>query len=344
MNQIVSLFQLFRRWRIDRQLIVGWSFVVLLSIVYLPLKAIESQATPKKLIEYGWNAPTPNFFRKHIKEMEQRPFDGVMLKLNAGKEVFNKDAYPDSAFTQDRVDLAATKSTQLTDNFVVMWSGTEKGWDWFSDADWAAAAKNIQNFAKTSAVGNLRGIAFDSESYTNSPWQYQKQPQRANKTLLEYQQQVRKRGAQFMRVLQAEQSNVQLLTFGLLSWMRDLVGSASDFANLQQQLAKHTYGLWPAFINGMLDAAQPGAVIIDGHEWAYYFSNAASFETAQKSILKDTQIFVDPINQVKYTKQVKLGQAVFFDLIIDLFPKNIQTSPFAKTMHIFSPQPNDYSC
>ena len=35
----------------------------------------------KKLIEYGWDVPTPAFVREHIREMEKRPFDGVMMRL-----------------------------------------------------------------------------------------------------------------------------------------------------------------------------------------------------------------------------------------------------------------------
>jgi hypothetical protein len=312
--------------------------IVLMAFIYLPTNGVENQTSNKKLIEYGWNAPTPDFFYQHIKEMEKRPFDGVIVKLHAGKEVFNKDPYPDNAFSQDRKDLAATKRSRLTDNFVVMWSGTEKGWDWFNNDHWAAAEKNISNFAKTAKAGNFRGIAFDSEVYTHSPWKYENQPQQQQKTFSEYQRQVRKRGAQFMKAIQLAQPNPQILTFGLLSWMRDLFGSAINPIKLEQQLTKHTYGLWPAFINGMLDAAQPGSILIDGHEWAYYFFSAAQFDVTDKSIIKGAKVLVAPANYRKYDRQVKLGQATYLDFLIDLIPKNTKVSPFAKTTpHFLSP-------
>ncbi len=38
----------------------------------------------KKLIEYGWDVPTPAYVKEHIQEMEKRPFDGVIMRL-AGK-------------------------------------------------------------------------------------------------------------------------------------------------------------------------------------------------------------------------------------------------------------------
>ncbi len=337
MSQIISIFQRLRR-KVDRKLLFCGMLTIAFLAIYLPMRAIETQPAAKKLIEYGWDAPTPDFVRQHIQEMEQRPFDGVMLKLNAGKEVFHKTPYPDTAFDRDRRDLNATKSTKLTDNFVVMWSGMDKEWDWFNNDDWAAAAKNITNFAKTAKIGRLRGIAFDSEAYSASPWQYQQQPQQQLKTFAEYQIQVRKRGAQFMTAIQVAQPKPQLLTFGLLSWLKDLLDAGLDPKELSQQLAKHNYGLWPAFVNGMLDVANPGAVIIDGHEWAYYFYGSKSFDRTHNFIFKDARKFVAPVNQRKYDKQVKVGQSVFLDLLVDLFSPKLKTSPFAETVpHFLSP-------
>jgi hypothetical protein len=327
-------------WQLTlRRSIVIYALAAILLTIYLPATAVETSATAKKLIEYGWDAPTPSFVRQHIKEMEQHPFDGVIVKLNAGKEVFKKTAYPNSAFTQDRRDLAATKSARLTDNFVVMWSGMDLGWDWFDDADWKTAQTNIQNFAKTARVGGLKGIAFDSEPYTTtSPWKYRQQPRQQRKTFQQYQQQVRKRGAQFMRTLQAEQPQTQVLTFGLLSWMKDLWAQPLTAAKLQQRLANHDYGLWPAFVNGMLEAARPGAVIIDGNEWAYYYYLTAWFDETHDSIFNKARVFVEPNNYRKYDNHVKVGQSVYTDLILDVFPNQRQDPRYGKTtQHFLSP-------
>jgi hypothetical protein len=321
------------------QLLIACGSIVLLLVIYLPTTAVETQATSKKLIEYGWDAPLPNFFRQQIRAMEQRPFDGVILKLNAGKEVFRKTAYPTSAFTQDRQDLAATTSTKLTDNFVVMWSGMDVGWDWFDDRDWAAAEKNIYNFAKTAKVGRFKGIAFDSEPYTNSPWKYYQQPQQTQKTFAQYQQQVRQRGAQFMRAVQSAQPGTQVLTFGLLSWLKDLWATPIETTKLQQQLARHDYGLWPAFVNGMLDAAQPSTTIVEGHEWAYYFYKTAWFDATRDAIFKRApQLFIAPKDRRKYDRQVKLGQSVYLDLVLDALPGGVKDPRTGKTtQHFLSP-------
>jgi hypothetical protein len=329
---------IFRHLKIDRLWICGCILAILLLTIYIPTQAVKPQTT-KKLIEYGWDAPSPDFFRQHIKEMEQQPFDGVILKLNAGKEVFKKTAYPNATFDRDRQDLAATKSSKLTDNFVVMWSGMDAGWDWFSNDDWAAAEANIRNFAKTAQAGRFQGVAFDSEPYTNSPWKYAKQPQQDTKSFAAYQKQVRQRGAQFMQTLQATQPGTQVLTFGLLSWLKDLWATPMDAAQLQQQLAKHDYGLWPAFINGMLDVAQPSATIIDGHEWAYYFYKTAWFDETRDAIFtKARRLFVEPKNHRKYAKNVQLGQSVYLDLTLDKFPNHLNDPRNGKTtQHFLSP-------
>jgi hypothetical protein len=321
-----------------RNLILGLIVLIIIVIMNLSPESIEAQVGNKKLIKYGWDAPTPTFFRKHIKDMDKLPFDGVMLKLNAGKDVFKKISYPAAAFTQDRKDLAATKSTQLTDNFVLMWSGMDENWDWFNDQDWAAAEINIRNFVKTGIAGRFKGIAFDSEPYVGDTWKYNKQPLRSQKTFQEYQKQIRKRGSQFVKIIQLTDPNSQILTFGLMSWMKDFLIYPPSSPQLQEKLADNIYGLWPDFANGMIEGSKPGSVMIDGNEFAYYYTNSAKFDGSRKLIFKDLQSFVDSKNRKKYEKNVKLGQAIYTDLVLNMFPNTTKDSRYGKTMqHFLSP-------
>jgi len=52
--------------------------------------------------------------------------------------------------------------SKFTDNFVLMWGTTDKGWDWFSESDWKTE-QNIRLFAETARAGRCVGIAFDPE-------------------------------------------------------------------------------------------------------------------------------------------------------------------------------------
>src|SRR5438105_8671968 len=42
----------------------------------------------KKLIEYGWDVPTPAQMRDEISAMEKRPFDGLIFRLSGGQNAF----------------------------------------------------------------------------------------------------------------------------------------------------------------------------------------------------------------------------------------------------------------
>ncbi|WP_225225806.1 hypothetical protein [Komarekiella delphini-convector] len=336
-----SIFPRIFRTVMRSRLLIGCILLMVSLMMHLLIGSAEPQRTSKKLLEYGWDVPTPDFFRQHIKQMEQHPFDGVIVKLNVGKEVFIKSSYPNTAFTQDRKNLAATTSSKLTDNFVLMWSSMEYGWDWFNDTDWAATEKNISNFAKTAKAGRFKGIAFDPEPYTNNPWNYETQRQHDSKTFEEYQKQVRKRGAQFMKVLQTTQPRTEVFNLGLLSWMKYLLEETTDADELQKRLVSDGHGLWPAFINGMLDAVHSDSIIIDGNERAYYSYCAAWFAAIRKMIQKDARALVDLVNHTKYDSQVKIGQAVYIDLLLDLFKKpanNVNNDWYGVRMpHFLSP-------
>ena len=42
----------------------------------------------KKLIEYGWDVPTPVQMRDELAAMEKRPFDGLIFRLSGGHNAF----------------------------------------------------------------------------------------------------------------------------------------------------------------------------------------------------------------------------------------------------------------
>ena len=50
--------------------------VLALLLACLLPAALAGAPLPKKLIEYGWDVPTPSFVAQHIREMEERPSTG----------------------------------------------------------------------------------------------------------------------------------------------------------------------------------------------------------------------------------------------------------------------------
>jgi hypothetical protein len=272
-----------------------------------PFAALQAQG--KTLIELGWDAPTPNHLRAKIKTMEQRPFNGTMINLNAGKTIFNKTAYPQSAFVQDRADLAATKSKRLNQNYVTIWSAREAGWDWFDDQDWLATETNASNFAKTAKAGQVKGFMFDPEPYGTNPWSYTTTLY-PTRSFAAVQAKVRARGAAFLNAIQAQMPSVKIVTLFNIAFVK---WQATDRGSLE----KADWALLAAFIDGMLDVINPKAQLIDGHELGYYLTDAKGFD-AYKIQKQNARDFVAPENRTKYDRQVKVAHAVFADGVLNL--------------------------
>jgi hypothetical protein len=270
---------------------------------------ITSEPT-KLLIELGWDAPTPDHLRANIKTMEQRPFNGLMVNLNAGKTIFNKTAYPESAYTKDQTDLAAITFGKLKHNFITIWSAREAGWDWFSDQDWAATQTNAQNFAKTAKAGNFKGFFFDPEPYGTNPWSYNTQLY-PTKSFASVQAKVRQRGAAFLSAIQTQMPEVKIMT---------LFGTSIVKAQAEEKdsLEKADWALLGAFIDGMLDAINPKSELIDGNEGSYYYTAAQGFSDF-RAYQQTAREYVSPENRSKYDNQVKIAFAVFADGLLNLW-------------------------
>ncbi len=290
-----------------------------LTLVVGPTRAGRSSAADdkavgrKKLIEVGWDAPTPDHLRKHIKEAEHSPFSGIMVNLNAGKTFLNKVPYPESAFKQDRKDLAAIapskRNNKLTDNFVTVWSAREEGWDWFNDSHWSAAEANARNFAKSAKAGGFAGLMFDPEPYGTSPWEYSAELY-PSQTFVSVQAKVRQRGAAFMSAVQREMPKVTiLLLFG--------PSIVKEQADARGSLEKAIWALWASFIDGMLDTIGPDARLVEGNEQSYYNTYASDFDY-YRTFKGSSKTLMSPKNHAKYDRQMSIGQSVFVDGVLNL--------------------------
>ncbi|MGB8690236.1 MAG: hypothetical protein WCD53_23295 [Microcoleus sp.] len=315
------MFRQFWRFKCPRERFYKAAIVALCTTLLFYVGCVtqgntQAQKLPKKLIEYGWGVPTPVFVKQNIKEMEKKPFDGIVIQLKGGRKVFLHKPYDPQEFNQDLQSLKSTKFTKFTDNFVLMWATPEEGWDWFSDRDWQASEQNIRLFARIARSAGFVGIAFDPESYGVDPWIYNKLPGAKDKSFEKYWQQVRKRGNQFMQVLQQEIPGVKVFSLFQLSHLKDLLNE--PMPERMSQLSAESNGLLPAFLNGMLDVAKANTTIVDGNEFSYYYAGKQDFFEARKLIQERLLTFVDEKNRQKYAKQVQVGHALYIDYLFDL--------------------------
>jgi hypothetical protein len=281
------------------------------------LQSVGAQPLPagKKLIEYGWDVPNPTYVREHIREMEQRPFDGLIFRMAVGGRVFVPDKWTPQQVEPDFEQLGAIEWDRFTDNFLVIYAASDI--DWFDDAQWEAAIHNTRLTARAARIGKCVGVCFDAEPYGHNPWLYSEQPRAKEKSFAEYQAQYRERGAQFMDAVQSEMPNAVVHTFFVFSFQQHL-WDLEDPAVRDRKLEAEGYGLYPAFINGMLDAIGPTAALTDGNEGAYYYEDTLSFYRSYHGIRQRALSMLDPANIPAYRAQVQVAQALYVDHLFDL--------------------------
>jgi hypothetical protein len=236
-----------------------------------------------KIIEWGWDMPSPQFVQANIAAMEQQPFDGVTIKFHYGTATDNEGNFSRHVFSSTPLNfndatlqsginaLKAIPFRTLTDNFLDIYMsywGVPAIIDWFDD--WSPYLNNVKVAVRVAKQAGLRGIILDTESYhpTSHMWKYTVQKYRSTKTFAEYQAQVAQRGRELMEAVIAEYPEaVVLLSFG-----------PSTVAFYKSEITSHTYGLVPVLVDGMLQALEaqrearlPMPTLIDGYAISYSF-------------------------------------------------------------------------
>jgi hypothetical protein len=270
----------------------------------------------KKLIEYGWDVPTPDYVRQNIRAMEELPFDGLIFRLphDAGV-IFTPEKRDEALFAQAFEDCRNIEWRKFTDNFLCLYAASTM--DWFSDPDWEAVRHNLGIVAKAAALARCKGLCFDPEPYGNNPWDYPNQAHAREKSFAEYQAKVRQRGAEFMQTILAYLPRPVIHTFFQLSLFGEVM-EEPDPVRREQLLSQHGYALLPAFLNGMLDAAGPDVIITDGNEPAYYYTDPLQYYRVYHLIRQRALALVAPENVRKYQAQVQVSQALYVDYVFGL--------------------------
>src|SRR5436305_1194433 len=132
----------------------------------------QGQVIPrdKKLIEYGWDVPTPAQIQEQSAEMEKRPFDGLIFRLSAGHNAFSTNRFEAAKFEADHRILSTLNLKRFQNNFVLVWGSPPPGFDWFDDSQWDAINANARLLVEIARVGTPRGICFDPEPYDFALW------------------------------------------------------------------------------------------------------------------------------------------------------------------------------
>jgi hypothetical protein len=273
------------------------------------------QRPAKKLIEYGWDVPYPDQVRRDIRNMEKKPFDGVIFRLREWNHAFDPRPWDEAKLKPQLDDLAAIEWKTFTDNFLCLYAANNRKMDWFNDEQWTRIAANLRLSAKAARIGRCAGLVFDPEPYGDNPWAWP--GMNKDRSFAEVEAQVRRRGAQFMAAIQSEMPVARLLTFFHQSLFAALL-DMPDIEKRQAQLSKQHWGLLSAFWNGALEAAAPGVRIIDGYEMAYYLTAREPFFRAYHLMKHRSLALVPPELRAKHAVQFQAGMSLYMDQVLAL--------------------------
>lgn len=292
-----------------------WQKVFLIASVVLATTAkpalAQTARSGKKLIEYGWDVPTPAQIHDQLAGMEKRPFDGIIFRLNAGHNAFATQPLDPLKFEDDERVLRSLEFKSFRDNFVLIWGSPPADFDWFNDSQWRVIETNAKLLVGVGQAGRVRGICFDPEPYDFSLWHYARQPGTNAHTFAEYQAKVRQRGVQLMHAFEEKMPGARILTFFHVSFF-DRFADLPE-AERSERLERERWGLMPDFFIGMLEGASPQARFIDGNEESYYYTSREQYFRAYHAIRRRALNLVPSDLREKYERQVRAGQALYVD-------------------------------
>lgn len=276
----------------------------ILAIVVLaaPVLAQEFSNKGKKLVEYGWDVPSPAYLKQNIRTMEERPFDGVVFSLQNGSigSSFDTTLWPKDKLNELEADIRQIKWKKFKYNFLCLYAASDFGMNWFDDAQWKIVLENARSSARLAKAGKCVGIVFDPEPYGKDPWVYP--GDYPNKSLEEVTKQVRLRGKQWIRALQEKWPDMHLLLFYFVPGETD----------------NHYYQLLGAFSNGLVEGSSDRAKIINGNESSYYHTTSKQYIDDWKTMRELGATQIDPKLKTKYNKIVQAGMALYIDQTLAL--------------------------
>jgi hypothetical protein len=275
----------------------------------------------KKFIELGWDIVDTAYLRAHHAEMEKSfPFDGAMIRVT-GKTADGKPANSEwgwdgtpwdrASFQAAIDDLRACRFTKFTDNFVRL-NGSPGKTEWADDAAWKALSEKAAILAWVCKAGGLKGISLDPESYGENLFQFKPG---GGRSFPETAALARKRGAQAMRAIASEHPSMTFLSL----WLASLCMHAGRTAVPDDILIADRYGLWPSFLNGLLDAVPPSMTLVDANENGYYIEGDAYHRVASdmRSLTGPAFALIAPENRAKYRAQMQVGFGFYLDMYVN---------------------------
>ncbi|MDO4628552.1 MAG: hypothetical protein Q4C70_05170 [Planctomycetia bacterium] len=273
----------------------------------------------KKFIELGWDIPDTEFIRDNYQKMEvESPFSGVIYEIrprngkfeDSSQWLLTPDKWNRENFRPCIEDIKSCQFETFTDNFIRM-NFTPGTVPWDDDAGWETLAEKAAICAWVAKENGSRGVCVDFETYGNTIFRWE--PDKMNGlTFQEAKKYARKRGNQFLSAVAKEFPDAVILTL----FMNSANFEAAKQPDVEAALMQSGYGLLPSFVDGMLEAATPEMILVDGCETGYYIEEEQFKDYALDMVLwtgKAMKLVAPELRQ-KYRAQVQCSFGLYLDM------------------------------
>ncbi|MCS7253416.1 MAG: hypothetical protein RMK18_03315 [Armatimonadota bacterium] len=307
---------------------MAWRCFIILNILAIfSASAVNPEKfgkIPKKLVYYGWGIRDTMFVRQNWREMEQMPFEGVGISVPIDRKawqegerhtgnqlewnLFGPKAFRFDDFLPAIEDLKATKWQKFAENFLpacICSTGQDFGFNWFDEKRWKTVVNNWRILVTIAKEGGLKGIILDPEQYGAYFFHYPTMRERVDKLFSEYVERVRQCGRELMEVTRQIFPDITILMFWAHSYL------PMHPTERKKPPEQNAYGLLPAFVDGMMEAADERAKFVDLCEFAYGFKERHQFLEAYHSIVNKAASF--SLFPGIYRRKILVGFGLWLD-------------------------------
>ena len=274
-------------------------------------------------IAFGWEfaGVTPEMLLAQADELDKTPLDGIGVTLTAWtkdkRKVSTRTIMSDPPWPQDVFDRQipifrkATAHRSLRACFAKSFCAPRKRIDWTDDEAWGRIAHNMAIVARAARESGFRGLSMDPEDYHKAKQFTRRAEEVPYHELCGI---ARRRGRELFSRVFAEFPDAVVYGYWLFSMVPHYAHhTGADVAGL----VRDAEALWPAFLNGILDALPPGARMVDGDENSYrYSADAGGYRAAAFFNSQMVLPLVAPENREKFRTQVSTGFAMYLDMFI----------------------------
>lgn len=286
----------------------------------LPLKS----EVDRKIIGYGWDllAATPDILLANAEKLDETGLDGVFteIRFRVGKDGFSSQTIAtDKAWPREELERSSLSSLRrfqehkgLRESLLGAWFMPQRRLDWKDDAAWARFAGNMGELARLAHAAGLKGLFLDTEDYAHQS-QFTYCPVKDGMSWDEAAHLARRRGREMSAAIFGAHPSAVLMATWFLSVRQGYALSSDPDGALCS-----SGDMWPAFLNGMLEAAPHRARFVDGCETGYQLDSLLNeFHLESTRMRRGVERLISSGNRKKFREPFASAFGLYLDMYVN---------------------------